>query len=113
MPTIDEIIAQQDAAVAIQDQKIMDAISLKNNGVAGMDAVIHTLMEQRQTIYLAAYTGALNSNEMTKALAVLKAATADMNTVAAKMVSATEFISNVAAFGTAANKVVSALKGAG
>jgi hypothetical protein len=39
--------------------------------------------------------------------------TADMNTVAAKMGSATEFISNVAAFGTAANKVVSALKGAG
>jgi hypothetical protein len=50
---------------------------------------------------------------MAQALARITAATAEMNTVAARMVSAKTFISNVASLGTATNKVVTALKGSG
>jgi len=113
MPTIDAINAQKDVAVAVLDQKILDGITLKNAGQNGMDAPIHDLMVQRTAVYLQAYTAALNSQEMTAALAALTAATAEMNTVAAVMVSATKFISNVASFLGASNKVISALQGKG
>ena len=52
----------------------------------------------------------LDDPAMTQALAALKAATTQMSTVAAKMVSATTFIANLASLLTAANKVVSALQ---
>jgi hypothetical protein len=75
-------------------------------------SVAHRRNEQER-IAEQAYTAALDNPTMAQALAALKAATTQMKTVAAKMVSATTFISNVASLGTATNKVLSALKGSG
>ncbi len=117
MATIDDINAQKKAAVATLDQKIYDGIAQKNAGglAAGqadqLDHGIHELMVQRQAVYLQAYIGALTSAEMTKALGALSAATTEMNTAAAQMTTATSFITNVAALGSAAGKVATALKG--
>jgi hypothetical protein len=111
MSTLDDINAQRDAAIAILNQKIVAANDLKNGGAGGMDATIDSLADQRATVAGQAYAAALDDPAMAQALAALKTATAEMNTVAAKMVSATTFISNLASLGTAANKVVSALKG--
>jgi hypothetical protein len=109
MATIDDINAQKDAAVAILDIKIVDAITVKNNGGAGMDQIVHDLMAQRQMVFLSAFNQAASSDEMTAALSVLKAATAQMNTVASEMKTATTFIASIANFLTGAKKVVSAL----
>jgi len=111
--TIDDINAARDAALAILNQKIGDANDLKNGGAAGMDATINALVEQRATVAAQAYAAALDDPTMAQALAAVRAATADMKTVAARMVSATTFITNVAGFLGAADKVVTALKGSG
>src|SRR5665213_3746739 len=113
MSTIDDINAQKDAALAILDQKILDAAGLRNDGKPGMGDVLATLKTQRQAVFDTALDAALNSAELTAALATIKAATGDMTKVAARMVIATDYVSNIASFGTAASKVVSALKGGG
>jgi hypothetical protein len=113
MPTIDDINVQKDVVVAILDQKVFDAILLKNSGAVEMDPTIHALMEQRQAVFLQAYVAALDAPEMTRALAALQRATTQMNIVAARMVTAANFIANVADLGIAANKVVTALQRAG
>jgi hypothetical protein len=113
MSPLNDINAARDAALAVLQQKLDDAIDLRNGGAAGMDATIATLRQQKAAVAEQAYAAALNDPAMAAALAALRAATADMNTVAARMVSATTFISNVASLGTAANKVVTALKGSG
>src|SRR6266705_3424950 len=109
MPTLDDINAARDAAIAILDEKIMAANDLKNSGVAGMNPTIAALAQQRAAVAQQAYAAALDDPAMAQALAALKAATAEMNTVAVKMVSATTFIANVASLSTAASKVVSGL----
>ena len=113
MPSLDDINAERDAAMAILDLKAQAANDLKNTGAPGMSETIDALVEQRAAVALQAYEGALDAPALAQALAVLRAATADMNAVAARMISATTFISNLASLGTAANKVVSALKGGG
>ena len=111
--TIDEIIKQKDAAMAILDKKIFDAGVLQNANAAGMDAVIDELQAQSQAVLDQALDAVLASAELAAALAAITAATNAMNTVAARMVKATEFISNLTALGTATNQVVTALKGPG
>jgi hypothetical protein len=111
MSTIDDINAARDAALQTLQQKIDDATNLRNGGATGLDATIVSLRDQRTALATQAYEAALSDPEMIAALAALKAASAEMDAVAAKMVSATTFITNVASLGTATNKVVSALKG--
>lgn len=117
MATIDEINAQKQAAADILDRKIYDGIALKNAGGltdaerADLDAAIHQLMVRRQAVYVQAYEGAMGSVEMNAALRKLQAATAEMNTVAARMKTATDFIANAADLADAARKVVTTLKG--
>lgn len=111
MPTVDDINAERDAAMAILDAKVEAANDLKNTGAAGMNETIVALVEQRAAVALQAYEGALDDPAMAEALAVLQSATADMNAVAARMVSVTTFISNAAGLSVAANKVILALKG--
>jgi len=113
MTLIDDINDERDAALAILNQKLQAAGDLRNAGAAGMDRVINALAAQRETVATQAYEQALADPTMIQALAALQAATAQMNTVAAKMVSATTFITNIASLGTATNSVVSALKGSG
>ena len=113
MTTINEINSERDAALAILNQKLQAAGDLRNAGAAGMDGVINALAAQREKVATQAYEQALDNPTMTQALAALQAASAQMNTVAARMVSATTFITDLASLGTATNKMVSALKGSG
>lgn len=117
MATLDDIIAQKKAATAILDDKIMDGITAQNAESdparkAQLAQAVQTLTDQRQTVALQAYQGALGSDEMAQALAALSAATKDMSAAASVMTDATSFLSNLAALTTAAGKVATALKGA-
>ena len=116
MTTMDDIDAQKDAALAILNAKILDARKQRNAGVpaaqeAPLDQAIEDLAAQRQALFDQAFESALNSDEMNRALAALRAATADMSRVAAQMTTATSIIANVAALGSAVDKVTMALKG--
>lgn len=113
MTSIDEILAQRDAASKILTRKMVAANKLKKSGNAGMTAVINDLAEQRAALAAQAYEAALDDPTMAEALAKLKAVTKDMNNVARKMVSATSFIANLSALLGAANKVIPVLKGLG
>ena len=110
MSTLDDINRERDAAIEILNQKLLAAADLKNAGAAGMDGTINALATQRAEVAAQAYAAALDDPTMTQALAALKAATAEMNRVAARMVAATTFIANVASLGNATNKVISALR---
>jgi hypothetical protein len=111
MPTLQEILDERDAAIAILNQKLQAAQDLQNAGAAGMDNTIKALLAQRTKVATQAYAAAQSDPAMAQALAALRAATAEMTTVAARMVSATTFITNVASLGTATEKAVAALKG--
>jgi hypothetical protein len=110
MSVIDDINSQRDAALAILSTKLQAANDLKIGGASGMDQTINALVQQQADVAAQAYAKSLDDATTAQALAALKTATTQMSTVAAKMVSATTFISNVASLGTAAGKVVSALK---
>jgi hypothetical protein len=111
MALLDDILRQRDTAIAILQQKLREASDLKNRGAQGMNDTINALVTQQADVALQAYTAGLGDPIMAQALAALHTATADMHTVAARMVSATTFISNIDRLGTATNKVVSALSG--
>lgn len=113
MATIAEINNEKDAAVAILDDRIVEAIRLKNARTPGMDQALHDLMSQRVTVFLQAYVASLESADLQNALAVMQGATADMHQVAAQMIGATNFINKAAEFLGAAQKVAGALKGTG
>lgn len=113
MPTMKDINEKRDAALQLLLQKLNAANKLRNEGALGLNETIQSLRDQRAAVAAQAYEAGLNDQAMKAALETLKAATSEMNSVAAKMVSPTTFITNVASLGTATNKVVSALKGSG
>ena len=78
-----------------------------------MDDVINALVAQQAHLAAQAYIAGLDHPTMALAVAALHAATNQMNTVAARMVSATTFVTNLVNLRSEANKVVSALKGNG
>lgn len=107
-----DIDAEKQIALNILDQKIIDAINLKSSsGASEMPSVIHDLMEQRTKIYVQDYVGALNSPDMLKALAIMKAATTDMTNVAATMKQVADYVAKVAGLVSGGAKVVTGLKG--
>jgi len=113
MSTLDDILNQRDAAIAILQQKLDEAVDLRDRGAIGMDGVVNALVAQQAHVAAQAYLAGLNDPTMAQALAALHAATNRMNTVAARMVSATTFITNLVNLRNEANRVVSALKGEG
>jgi hypothetical protein len=113
MATVDDIIAQRDAAIAVLTRQIVAANDLKNAGAAGMDEKIDALEEQKAAVAAQAYEAALDDPALARALAALKAVTKEMNDVARKMISATTFIANVSALIAAANKVIPVLEDIG
>lgn len=118
MATLDDIMAQKKAAIAMLDSEIVDGLTKKNAALDDgqdeqadqLDHRVQGLMDQRQAVLLQAYLGALQSNEMADALNALKAATDDMNAVAQKMKTLTGFINNAADLISAAGEVTKALK---
>jgi hypothetical protein len=113
-PTIDDIIAEKEAALAILDQRIQDARA-KRDAATGdkkqqFDEPIRDLIERRTTIYGQAVAAMMDSAEMAAALRTLQGATNDMNHVAARMGSVTGFFNNVADLLDAGGKVAAAIK---
>jgi hypothetical protein len=113
MSTLDDILNQRDAAIAILQRKIDEAVDLRDGRTAAMDDVINALVAQQAHLAAQAYIAGLDHPTMARAMAALHAATNQMNTVAARMVSATTFVTNLVNLRSEANKVVSALKGNG
>jgi len=113
MSTLDDILTQRDAAIEILQRKIDEAVDLRNGGAAGMDDVIDALVAQQAHVAAQAYIAGLDDPTMALALAALHAATNQMNIVAARMVSATTFVTNLVNLKNEANKVISALRGNG
>jgi hypothetical protein len=111
LSTLDDILKERDAAEKILQKKIDAANDLKNRGNDRLDDTINALMAKQTDVAEQAYEAGLDSPTMAQALAVLQAATAEMNSVAATMVSVATFISNLASLLSATNKVVTALKG--
>ena len=118
MATLDDIMAQKKAALAMLDSEIVDGLTKKNAALDDgqdeqadqLDHRVQGLMDQRQAVLLQAYLGALQSKEMADALNALKAATDDMSAVAQKMKTLTGFINNAADLISAAGEVTKALK---
>lgn len=107
-----DIDAEKETALDILDQKIMDAIKLKNSsGDPKMPAVVHDLMEQRTKIYVQDYVGSMHSPDMLKALEIMKAATTDMKEVAATMKLVADYVAKAASLIGGGAKVVTGLKG--
>jgi hypothetical protein len=116
MAIMSDIDAQRDAALAISDDKILEARKQRNAGVpaaqeAQLDQAIDDLSEQRQAVVDQAFERALDSDGKNKAVVALRAATSDMNRVAAQMTTATTIIDNLTALGSAVERVTTALKG--
>jgi hypothetical protein len=120
MPTTaDDIVTKKSSidrekktAVQILDDKIYQALEKKNgSNDAKMASVIHDLMDERTDIYVQAYAGSLNSDDMDKALAAMKVATADMTRVAKEMKEVTDIIGKAGDRLAAGGKVVSTLRG--
>jgi hypothetical protein len=111
MTGVDEILKRREAAILILQEKLEQAIALRNAGAAGMEDIINALAAQRADIAAHAYTGGLDDPTAAQALTALNAATTEMKASAAKMVSVTTFIANIARLRTATMSVVSALDG--
>src|SRR4051794_27664043 len=99
MSILDDINKERDAALSILDHKLKAANDLRNAGATGMDNTIEKLAALEEKLAEQTSTAALNDPTMPQALAALKNATTQMKGVAAKMVSATTFINNVASLG--------------
>jgi|SRR3954447_18770530 hypothetical protein len=113
MATVDDIIAQRDAAIAVLMRQIIAANDLKNGGALGFDEKINALEEQKAALAAQAYEAALDDPAMARALAALRAATKEMNDVARTMITATAFIANFSALIDATSKLIPVLEGVG
>ncbi len=108
----DDIDQEKKNALDILDQKIIDAINLQNSsGAAEMPGIVHDLMEQRTKLFVQDYIGSLHSEDMVKALTIMKAATTDMTNVAAIMKKVADYVAHAASLVSGGAKVVTALRG--
>jgi hypothetical protein len=105
----------RDALNAI-DAKISDARTVKNNSTRTADALkmtdcIDKLKTARTAIYDEVYSESVDGPAFADAVNKITAAGKDLNTVASNMKSATDFISSLAGFLGAVDKVLPVLKG--
>jgi hypothetical protein len=116
MATEADITDQRDDAVHTLDLKISEAITVKNGLPLGdpqrlqLSTEINGLMASRTQLDVQQLIAGLNSTQLTAALTAFTNATSDLKTEAAKMTTATSFISNANAVIGAATKVTNVLK---
>jgi hypothetical protein len=111
MATLDDINAEKQAQLDIIDTELLAAAGWRNQGVAGMDAKVQALRDERTALELQDYEAAMDSAALAQALATLQGVTQSMKTTAAKLTSATAFITHVNDLIGDAKGAVSALKG--
>jgi hypothetical protein len=119
MTTEADITNQRDDAVHTLDRKISDAIIIKNGLPLGdpqrlaLSNEINDFMASRTLLHIQQLKAGLESAQLAKALTAITNATSDLKNEAAKMTSATSFISNANAMIGAATKVTNVLKNGG
>jgi hypothetical protein len=111
MATLDEINAEKQAQLDIIGTQLLAAAGWRNQGVPGMEAKVDALRQERTALELQDYEAAMDGPALAQALATLKDATQSMKTTAAKMTSATAFITHVNDLIGGAKSAVGALKG--
>jgi hypothetical protein len=119
MATVADITDQRDDAVHTLDQKISDAIAVKNHltlndpqRLALTNEIDH-FMTSRTQLRIQQLKAGLDSAQLAAALTAISEATANLKAEAAKMTEATSFISNANAVIGAATKVTNVLKNGG
>jgi hypothetical protein len=119
MTTVADITAQRDDAVHTLDQKISEAIMVKNGLPPGdpqrraLTNEIDHFMASRTQLHIQQLKAALDSAQLAAALTAITQATANLKADAAKMTTATTFILNANAVIGAATKVINVLKNGG
>lgn len=116
--TVQGVIDSKEAAVARLNRQILVGMGLLEQPSSkgherDLNDSITRLTQERSIIAIQAYERELETGEMKAALAAIQAAEAEMDQVAAKMVTVTGYIQNANKFVGASNKVVSALKKGG
>lgn len=113
--SINDIDHAKEQSLDAFDEKLVAARKVLNASPPAdrpkMLAEIADRRKQRTDILMQDYIGQLNSAAMAAALRKITEATSDMNAVVPNMTSATDFISSLSAFVTAAGKIVPALQG--
>lgn len=119
MATEKDIADQRDNDIQLLDDKIGEAITMKN-GLAISDpkrldlsTTINQLMDSRTDLHIQELKAGLGSAQLAAALAKISTASQDLKTEAAKMKSVTSFINNTNAVVGAATKVTNVLKNGG
>lgn len=119
MATEKDIKDQRDSDVELLDDKIGEAIKIKNGLAIGdprrldLSTTINELMDSRTELHIQELRTALGSSQLAAALAKITKASKDLETEAAKMKDATSFIKNANAVIGAATKVGNIVKNGG
>jgi hypothetical protein len=113
------ITDQRDNDVALLDDKIREAIKIKNDLDIGdpqrakLSTIVNDLMQSRTDMYLQHLKDGLHSAQLAAALAKITAASDDLKKEAEKMKTVTTFIKNTNAVIGAAAKVTNIVKNGG
>ncbi len=119
MATEKDITDQRDSDVALLDDKISAAITMKNGLTIGdqqrldLSTTINHLMDSRTDLHIQELKAGLGSAQLAAALAKITEASQDLKIQAAKMKSATSYISNANAVIGAATRVTNIVKNGG
>ena len=113
--SLDDIISSKDAAVSRLNRQIITGMGLLESPSSvgkekQLNDAVTSLTQERSDVALQAYEHELCSTEMKTALKAIQAAEAQMDRVAAKMVTVTGYINFAGQFAGASAKVVTALK---
>jgi hypothetical protein len=119
MATENDITDQRDSDVALLDDKISAAITMKNSLAIGdpqrlgLSNTINHLMDSRTDLHIQALKASLGSAQLAAALAKITMASQDLKTEAAKMKDVTSYINNANAVIGAVTKVTNIVKNGG
>ncbi|WP_333877009.1 hypothetical protein [Methylobacter sp.] len=119
MATEKDITDQRDSDVELLDEKIGEAITIKNGLDIGdpqritLTTTINDLMYSRTDLHIQELMADLHSAQLVAALAKITAASDDLKNEAKKMKTATTFINKTNAVIGAATKVTKILKNGG
>ena len=119
LATAQDITDQRDSDIELLDDKIREAIGMKNDLAIGdprrrdLDGVINQLMASRTDLAIQELMAGLGSAQLAAALAKITAASQELKDEAAKMKKITSFINNTNAVIGAATKITNIVKNGG
>jgi hypothetical protein len=117
--TEQDITDQRDSDIEVLDDKIREAIAMKNGLAIGdprrleLSDAINQRMESRTDLAIRELKAGLDSAQLAAAMAKITTASQDLKTEAAKMQSITSFLNNTNAVIGAATKITNIVKNGG